>query len=83
LFVPVLVDCVCHLDQPRAGFDQFKQFWCGNVSLSFVGMAGTNYMLDCSFSLMPANWGPLVTNPADVGGWLLFTNTPDPTTNNF
>jgi hypothetical protein len=78
LFVPVLVDRVCHLDQPRPVLDQFKQFWCGNVSLSFVGMAGTNCALDRSLSLMPANWVPLVTNPADAGGVLVFTNTPNP-----
>jgi alpha-tubulin suppressor-like RCC1 family protein len=55
----------------------------GTVSLSFVGMAGTNYALDYTFSLSPANWVPLATNPADSGGALVFTNTPDPTTNNF
>ncbi len=55
----------------------------GNVWLSFVGMAGTNYALDRSFSLMPANWVPQVTNPAGAGGVLVFTNTPDTTTNNF
>ena len=55
----------------------------GSVRLSFVGMDGTNYALDRSFSLMPANWVPLVTNPAGSGGVLVFTNTPDPTTNNF
>ena len=55
----------------------------GSVCLSFVGMAGANYALDRSFSLMPANWVPVVTNPADATGTLVFTNTPDPTTNNF
>jgi alpha-tubulin suppressor-like RCC1 family protein len=55
----------------------------GDVSLSFLGLAGANYALDCSFSLSPANWVPQVTNPADAGGVLVFTNTPDPTTNNF
>ncbi len=55
----------------------------GNVSLSFVGIAGTNYALDYTFSLSPANWVPLVTNPAGAGGVLVFTNAPDPTTNNF
>jgi alpha-tubulin suppressor-like RCC1 family protein len=55
----------------------------GSVCLSFVGMVGTNYALDCSFSLMPANWVPQITNPAGSGGVLVFTNTPDPTTNNF
>jgi alpha-tubulin suppressor-like RCC1 family protein len=55
----------------------------GDVSLSFVGIAGTNYELDRSFSLSPANWVPEATNPAGAGGILVFTNTPDATTNNF
>ena len=55
----------------------------GNVSLSFVGIAGTNYALDSTFSLSPANWVPQVTNPAGADGVLVFTNTPDATTNNF
>jgi uncharacterized repeat protein (TIGR03803 family) len=55
----------------------------GKMSLSFVGLQGTNYALDRSFSLFPANWIPQVTNPADANGNCSFTNTPDPTTNNF
>ena len=55
----------------------------GSVRLSFVGIAGANYALDRSFSLMPANWVPQMTNSAGSGGVLVFTNTPDPTTNNF
>jgi hypothetical protein len=55
----------------------------GSVRLSFVGIAGANYALDRSFSLMSANWFPQMTNPAGSGGVLVFTNTPDPTTNNF
>jgi alpha-tubulin suppressor-like RCC1 family protein len=55
----------------------------GNVGLSFVGIAGTNYELERSFSLSPANWVPQATNPAGAGGILVFTNTPDATTNNF
>jgi hypothetical protein len=54
----------------------------GDVCSYFVGMAGTNYALDRSFSLMPANWVPQVTNPASPWG-VLFTNTPDPIMNNF
>jgi hypothetical protein len=53
------------------------------MSLSFVGFAGANYALDRSFSLSPANWIPQITNPADANGNLIFTNTPDATTNNF
>jgi alpha-tubulin suppressor-like RCC1 family protein len=55
----------------------------GDVRLSYLGIAGENYALDRSFSLIPANWVPLVTNPAGAGGVLVFTNTPDPATNNF
>ena len=55
----------------------------GGVCLSDVGMAGTNYALDRSVSLVPANWVPQVTNPAGAGGALVFTNTPNAATNNF
>jgi alpha-tubulin suppressor-like RCC1 family protein len=55
----------------------------GNVGLSYVGMAGTNYALDRSFSLKPVNWAPQMTNPAGAGGILKFTNAPNPATNNF
>jgi len=55
----------------------------GKVGLSYVGMAGTNYVLDRSFSLSAANWVPQATNPAGTGGILIFTNTPDTTTNSF
>lgn len=55
----------------------------GQMSLSFVGIGGGNYALDRSFSLSPANWIPQITNPADANGNLIFTNTPDATTNNF
>jgi hypothetical protein len=56
----------------------------GNVSLSYMGLAGTNYELDQSFSLSPpVNWVPQVTNPAGAGGVLVFTNTPNIATNNF
>ncbi|MGD1089720.1 MAG: RCC1 domain-containing protein, partial [Verrucomicrobiota bacterium] len=54
-----------------------------NASLSYAGIAGTNYVLDRTFSLAPPNWVPQVTNSAGAGGVLVFTNTPDPTTNNF
>jgi alpha-tubulin suppressor-like RCC1 family protein len=55
----------------------------GNLRLSFVGNAGANYALDGSFALAPPNWVPQVTNAADGGGVLVYTNTPDPATNNF
>jgi len=53
------------------------------MHLSFVGIARANYALDRSGSLSPANWIPQVTNPASSFGVLVFTNAPDPTTNNF
>jgi hypothetical protein len=56
----------------------------GNMRLSFVGLAEINYALDRTFNLLPViNWIPQLTNPAGVDGVLVFTNTPDPTTNNF
>jgi hypothetical protein len=55
----------------------------GNVRLSFMGVAGTSYALDRTFSLSPANWVPQATNSAGSGGALVFTNTPNPDTNNF
>ena len=55
----------------------------GDIQLSFVGSTGANYALDRSFSLAPPNWVPQLTNATDAGGVLVFTNTPDPTTNNF
>jgi len=68
-----------------AGYNQIsgQHLSSGKLSLSFVGLQGTNYALDRSFNLSPANWIPQVTNPADANGNLIFTNTPDPTTNNF
>ena len=68
-----------------AGYNQISCQLLGGgcVCLSFVGMAGTNYALDHSVSLSPANWVPQFTNPAGAGGMVLFTNTPDPTTINF
>jgi alpha-tubulin suppressor-like RCC1 family protein len=55
----------------------------GTVRMSFIGLAGTNYALDRTFNLSPANWMPQVTNPAGAGGVLVFTNTPNKATNNF
>jgi Regulator of chromosome condensation (RCC1) repeat len=55
----------------------------GSVGLSYVGMAGTNYELERSFSLSPTLWVPQATNPAGANGVLLFTNIPDAATNNF
>jgi sugar lactone lactonase YvrE len=55
----------------------------GDMQLAFVGVAGGKYALDSTVSLSPANWIPQATNQADANGNLIFTNTPDPTTNDF
>jgi hypothetical protein len=55
----------------------------GDVQLAFTGIAGNNYALDAATSLAPPNWLPQATNTAGTYGALVFTNTPDPTTNNF
>jgi hypothetical protein len=55
----------------------------GKVNMIYEGNTGTNYALDRSFTLAPPHWVPQVTNPAGVGGVVLFTNTPNPATNNF
>jgi alpha-tubulin suppressor-like RCC1 family protein len=54
-----------------------------NMQLSFVGVANANYALDRASSLSPPNWIPQATNQAGSFGALVFTNTPDNTTNNF
>ena len=54
------------------------------VRLTYLGLAGTNYALDRTFNLMPTvDWVPQATNPAAADGYLILTNTPDSTTNNF
>jgi len=67
------------------GYDQISgQFLSGgSVRLSFIGLAGTNYALDRSFSLTPALWVAQLTNTAGAGGVLIFTNAPALATNNF
>jgi alpha-tubulin suppressor-like RCC1 family protein len=55
----------------------------GNVRLSFIGLAGTNYALDVTFQLSPINWLPLMTNTANSDGIVVFTNAPASATNNF
>ena len=54
-----------------------------SLRLSFVGIGGTNYALDRAFNLTAPNWIPLITNPADASGALIFTDTPSAATNNF
>ncbi len=72
-------------EQILAAYNQIsgQSFSVGKMRLSFVGIANTNYVLERSFTLIPANWIPQVTNPANSIGALVFTNTPDATTNNF
>jgi len=55
----------------------------GTMQLSFVGISGGNYALESTVSLSPANWIPQATNTADALGNLIFTNAPDPATNDF
>jgi alpha-tubulin suppressor-like RCC1 family protein len=55
----------------------------GNVRISYMGIAGTNYALDRSFKLAPPNWMPQATNSAGTDGVLIFTNMPDQANNNF
>jgi alpha-tubulin suppressor-like RCC1 family protein len=72
-------------EQILAAYNQISgQLFGGiNMQLSFVGVANANYALDRSSSLSPPNWIPQLTNPAGSFGALVFTNTPDATTNNF
>lgn len=56
----------------------------GDVQLKYLGVPGTNYALDRTFNLTPpVTWVPQFTNAAAENGYLIFTNTPDPSTNNF
>ena len=55
----------------------------GMMNLSSVGIPGQNYSLDRSFSLSPPDWVPQVTNMANALGTLIYTNAPNPATNNF
>jgi hypothetical protein len=73
------------LEQILAAYNQICCELLGgtNMQLSFVGIAGANYALDRSTSLSPANWIAQATNAAGSFGALLFTNTPDATTNSF
>ncbi len=67
------------------GYNQisFQLLSCGDMCLSYAGIANANYALDRSFNLSPANWTPQATNTSGTNGVLLFTNTPLATTNNF
>jgi alpha-tubulin suppressor-like RCC1 family protein len=68
-----------------AGFNQIaiQLLNAGHVQLSFVGIAGNNYALDRAGHLSPPDWQPVAINTAGQFGLLVFTNTPNPATNNF
>jgi alpha-tubulin suppressor-like RCC1 family protein len=68
-----------------AGFDQIAPpvITNGIAQLSFIGLAGTNYVLDRAYSLTPPIWTPQATNIAGTGGSVIFTNRPNAATNNF
>jgi hypothetical protein len=53
------------------------------LEIVFAGVDDGKFALDRSFSLAPANGIPQTTNLTGAGGVLVFTNTPDATTNNF
>jgi len=55
----------------------------GKMRFAFVGVAGKSYALDRTGNLSPASWLPLATNLAAADGTLVFTNLPNPATNNF
>lgn len=56
----------------------------GDVCLTYSGIAGTNYVLDRAFDLLPpVNWIPQSSNTAGPGGALIFTNAPNKVSNNF
>jgi hypothetical protein len=55
----------------------------GRMRLYMAGLARTNYVLDRTFSLSPPLWVPLATNQTLGSGLMVFTNSPEPATNNF
>ena len=55
----------------------------GKIRLSFMGAGDVNYALERSYSLAPANWIPVLTNPADSLGMLILTNTFNGASNGF
>jgi hypothetical protein len=49
----------------------------GDLELSYLGIPGTNYVLDLTHDLTPpVSWTGLKTNAAAANGVILFTNTP-------
>jgi len=68
-----------------SGFNQLSVQPLGaDVVLTYLGIPTLNYALDRTFNLTPpVTWVPQITNPAAGNGYLIFTNTPNPSTNNF
>ena len=60
-----------------------EQLKDANVRLTYLGNAGVVYALERCNNLASPRWVPLVTNTAPSGGVLVFTNSPDVSTNNF
>ena len=73
------------IPQPPPGYNRLSihRIGAAQVALAYVGWAGTNYALERTFNLSPANWVSLATNAAPANGKLVFTNTPAPGTNHF
>jgi len=62
-----------------AGFNQLAPVPLGNgeLQLSFLGIPGTNYVLEITHALPPTGvWATLQTKAAAANGSLVFTNTP-------
>ncbi len=56
----------------------------GEVHLTFLGIHDSHYALERTCDLTPpVKWVPQFTNVAAANGYLIFTNTPMPGTNNF
>ncbi|HEY1789508.1 MAG TPA: hypothetical protein VGJ73_15225 [Verrucomicrobiae bacterium] len=70
---------------PPQGYDQIllQPLANGKARLSFVGMPGTNYALDRSFTLASPNWVPQTTNAVNLLNALVFTNVVNQMTNTF
>jgi len=85
----VLVACGYHMDSSVYSAELYQPdpavrlLTGGDLELSFQGVPGTNYELQRAFSPLSPVWISQATNPARAGSTLIFTNSPDPTTNNF
>jgi uncharacterized delta-60 repeat protein len=77
---------VAQLAVQAVGFNKIttKQLGIGQLEFSYVGLPGSDYVLERSFSLSPpVQWGPQLTNPAGLDAIAIFTNSAIGTTNNF